>query len=253
MERKKSKTVKMNMRSAVLYVTSQVNDGKTGFFLTTEFGKIGVEVNSSPQVDPLHPVIVIPWQQSPETVWALTNKDADADYYVSINIFQTEVADHMAIIEALSRVMLKDGGFDDPEDNIIQAMILCYMQNYDEVNVTVNSMVSDYTSTHMGPALGLLSKSKMFAPVQIVVREMFQQKIAAGDDVIQMGTELLRMYKNSGKIDANYFFDNYCEEVFGIFLYARMKQERNLESTLQNIINFKGINNPAQNQIAVNK
>lgn len=250
-KRRESKAIKMNMRSAVLAATAQINNGKRGFFLTTEFGEIGVEVNASTQIDPLHPTIILPWQQSPETMWTVANKNTDADYYASINIFETEVADHMAIIEALSRVMLKDGGFDDVPDNIIQAMIICYMRNYDGVNVTINSMVSDYVSTHMGPALGIISKTKMFEPVEIVVREMFQQKISAGTDVIDMGEELLKVYKSSGKIDPDYFFDKYCEEVFGIFLYARMKQEKSLEATLQNIVNFKG-SAKQNNQLAVN-
>lgn len=250
MTKMKTKAIKMNMRSAVLYATAQINDGKRGFFLTTEFGKVGVEINSFSQVDPLHPVEVLDWQQGPETMWAMHNKDADADYYVSIDIFDSELLDHMAIVEAFSRVMLKDGGFEEPDDNIIQAMIQCYLINYDETKVTINSMVSEYIETKMG-TIGIVSRKRMFLPVQAVIREMFQLKISSGEEVIQMGEELLKGYRNAGKISAEYFNDKYCEQVFGIFLYARMKQEKNFDETLSNIVNFKGTKNI--NQIAVNK
>jgi hypothetical protein len=226
--------VKMNIRSAVLYSEVQINSTKDldGFFIETEFGKVGMEINPSQMIDPFHPVMLLTWQQSPDTPWALANKSAIADYYVAINIFGSTTMDHMAIIEAFSRVMLKDSGFGDPDDNIIQAMISCYMNNYDCQTVTINMLVSDYIHTHMNM---VPVKDKIMLPVQSLVREVFQQKIDAGADVLSFGNDLYRLYKDNGELPETNFIDSYSEDIFKIFLYAKMKKERNLDDIIRNI------------------
>lgn len=245
---KRKNTIKMKMRSAVLYTASQINNGKTGMFVSTEFGKIGVEINSQSQIDPFHPVDILLWEQAPDTRFTHNNRNIDADYYLSINIFDDPVMDHMAIIEGISRCMLYNVGITDPPENAIQAMIISYIIHYDESVVTVNQLVNEYVNTHMNFAI------RSFNSVQTVIREMFQQKIEAGKDVIEMGLELLQIYNMTNLTPDDYFIDEYSKEVFGILLFCHMKQKKSLDGILNNIIAFqrrdKAIN---QSLIAVNK
>ena len=244
------KTIKLNMRDAVLKTEAEINYGRKGFFIDTEFGKLGIEINPFRELDPLHPVSLFSWEQSPDTQWAISHRNNDADYYVGINIFGIKNSDKMAMIEAISRAMLFDSGFVDPEDNIIQAMIVCYLTNYEEANITINSMVSDYRECHLN---GLIKMASMSAPIETVIREMFQLKMNSGRDIIDMGSELLAVQRNAGRVPENFFNDKYCEEVFGILLYARMKQERSLESSLKNIINFNTPASKLNKAIAINE
>lgn len=244
MSREKKQMIRMNMRSAVLYAESQINSGKEGFFVNTEFGKVGVEINPFHDIDPFHPAVVLPWEESPETLWAIKSRNIDADYYLGINIFETEVSDHMAIIEGFTMVMMMNSGFTNIQDNIINAAVSSYINNYDERNITINAMSHDYIITHMN------TMAKGMKSVQMIVRELFQQKIDAGKDVIEIGSDLLKSYKDSGKIPEGFFNDKYCEEIFGIMIYANMKQEKNVSTVLSNIINF---NIEEKHSIAVNE
>lgn len=224
------KSIKMNIRNAVLYTEGCINLGRNGFFLDTEFGKIGVEINPFKEMDPLHPVLLVEWEQSPITSWATDKGNSNADYYVGINIFEKHALDHMAIIEAMSRVMLYHTGITEPDDRVINALIWAYMNNYDENHLTINSMMAEYVTTH----IGLMARNML--SVQSVVRELFQQRLDSANDIIEVGNELLLSYN---KQEDTEFIDRYSEEVFGILLYINMMIKRNNETVLQNVVGFK--------------
>lgn len=224
------KSIKMNIRNAVLYTEGCINLGRNGFFLDTEFGKIGVEVNPFKEMDPFHPVLIVEWEQSPMTSWAADKKNSNADYYVGINIFEKRALDHMAIIEAMSRVMLYHTGITEPDDRVINALIWAYMNNYDQNKLTINSMMAEYVTIH----IGLMARNML--SVQSVVRELFQQRLDSANDIIEVGAELLLSYN---KQEDTEFIDKYSEEVFGIFLYINMITKRNTETILQNVVGFK--------------
>lgn len=226
----KNKAIKMNIRNAVLYTEGCINLGRNGFFLDTEFGKIGVEVNPFKEMDPLHPVLIVEWEQSPMTSLAVDKRNSKADYYVGINIFEKRALDHMAIIEAMSRVMLYHTGITEPDDRVVNALIWAYMNNYDESNITINSMMAEYVTTH----IGLVARNML--SVQYVVRELFQQRLDSANDIIEVGNELLLSYN---KQEDTEFIDKYSEEVFGILLYINMMTKRNTETVLQNVVGFK--------------
>lgn len=242
-----NKMTTMNIREAVLYSESRISAGMTGFFVNTDFGKVGVEINPFHTIDPLHSITILTWEQCPETMWAVKHKDSDADYYVGINIFAKSIMDHSNVIEAFSRVMLFNLGIQDPSDNAVNAMVESYKMNYDETMPTINSMMAEYCLTHMNMAV------RGFQSVQTVVREMIQQRIDTARDIIDIGKELLGAYINNNAIPEESFVDKYSEEVFGVLLYCHMRNKKDMDSVLANIISFKDRESQELQRIAVGK
>lgn len=242
---KMNKTVNMKMREAVLYSESRINAGLSGFFVNTEFGKVGVELNPFHTIDPLHAVTILTWEQCPETMWAVKHKDSNADYYVGINVFGKSIMDHNSVIEAFSRVMLFNMGIEEPSDNAVNAMVESYKMNYDETTPTINSMMAEYCMTHMNMA------ARNFQSVQAVVREMIQQRLETARDVIDIGQELLGVYVTNNEIPNDYFVDKYSENVFGILLYCHMRNKKNMDGVLAKIVSFKELESQQAKRIAV--
>lgn len=240
--------IRMNIRSAVLYVESQINKGNFAMFVNTEFGKIMFEGNTnSRDVDPIHPAVVVPWEQAPRTFWVLQNKEKDADIYVSVDIYEEEAEDHMSIIEGFVRSLLMMSGFSNPRDQVVFALVLSFMDNYDEKKILISRLADDYMHCHMNKFV------RQCDSVNVVVTEMFQQKVDAARMVMNMANLIFDQYVATSKIDADAFNDNFCKEVYAMFLYMQLHNERKIDGIKQNIVEFFNTGSLTQNTNAVNK
>ena len=224
--------IKMNMRSAVLAVESAVNSGKDSLIINSEFGVIGIEFNGFSIGNSLHPAIVFPWKEAPDTDWALKNADKTLDYYASIDIIYSEISDHLAIIEALTRCMFLNLGCKYPDDGIIDAAVLTYIKYYDDKELTVNSLVHEFTHNH----LNIIARN--MDDVVVVVRELIENRISVANSIITKSNEFFNEYKNNTQIIGE-FYDKYCEKLFSIALYSNDEQKKEIEKTSNNLTNFE--------------
>lgn len=225
--------ITMNIRSAVLYVESQINKGNYTMMVNTDFGRVCFEGNTQANtMDPIHPALVVSWEQAPRTFWVLQNKDQEADYYMEIDVYGNESVDHMSIVEGFIRALLMKSGFSNPRDPVVYGMVLSFIDNYDEKKVLISRLTEDYMNCHMS------FFNRQNASINLVVTEMFQQKVESGRMIISMGNIMLEQYMLAGKLTDEVFNDEFCKEVYGILLYMQVHNEKKVSDTKQNIVGF---------------
>lgn len=226
------KPIKMNMRASVLYVESLVNAGKNALILNSEFGIIGIEINGFSTGNPLHPTIVFEWKDAPNTDWALKNANKTVDYYAAIDIIGSEISDHLAIVEALTRCMFLNLGCKNVDDDIIDAAVSVYINYYDDIKLTVNSLVNEYAHHHMN----IIARN--MDDVTAVIRELIQNRISVADKIITKSDELFNEYKKDTQVIGE-FNDEYCQQLFAIALYANDEQKKAVNRAASNLITFE--------------
>lgn len=225
---RKLSQIPMRIRTAVQAVEKELNRGSKGTIINTEFGMLGIEfhdVKGGMMIDPLHPVNIVPWSESPGTFWVKSNRKENLDYYVNIDIYNSSITDHLAVIEALSRVMMMRLGFNDPNEKIINAMVTCFTTNYDEVDETVDTLSDEYMFNYMGQFI------RKRADVNLVVREMIMNKQELAKEVIKIGEMLCEQVSR----DENSFYDLYSKQIWGIYLYALQEEQQSLSHKVKNL------------------
>lgn len=228
----KTNQIKMNMREAVLYAEAQFNDGINAFFINSEFGKIGIEANGCSLNNPLHPTLAFTWKTAPETDWTIANKNTIADYYVSVDIVKSNLSDHLAIIEALSRCMFINLGCQEINDGIIDAAISSFVNYYDEKELTVNALQDEYEKCN----LNMICRRN--DAVKIILRELIENRSNTATIVREESIKLLEEYKSTSQIVGE-FSDAYCEQMFAISLYANSEQQKSVDAVSNKLINFE--------------
>lgn len=225
--------IKMNMRTAVMYTESMINSDKSGFFINTDFGgRIGIEVNAFADNKPLHPTVVTLWKDAPGTNWCRMNSKEDCDFYAAIDQGESELINHLAVIEALTKCTFMRLGCINITDDIIDAAVAIFVTNYDNDQITINSLEDEILSTSVN---GIARK---MGCVQELARELIEARVSSANRVFQRSTEIMNRYKETSKIIGE-FYDKYCEQLFSIALYANDEQRKAADIMSANLINFE--------------
>ena len=225
--------IKMNMRTAVMYTESMINAEKSGFFINTDFaGRIGIEINAFVDSKPLHPTVVTSWKDAPGTNWCKNNSKEDCDFYAAIDQGESDLLNHLAVIDALARCAFMDLGCINITDDIIDAAVSVFVTNYDNDQITINALEDEILNTTVNAI------ARRMGCVQELARELIETRMASANRVFQRSTEIMNRYKETSKIIGE-FFDKYCEQLFSIALYANDEQRKATDLMSANLINFE--------------
>lgn len=171
----KKKQVAMDIRNAVNYVEAQIGRGEGAFFINTKYGKICIEINPFPNVSSVRPVTVTLWEKRPTTKFITAHPDEKAAFYCGIDIYGTLVADHFAVVEALTRCMYIAAGFEADADMVFAA-VMAYADAYDPYHITPQALTRDFIRNHMRKIHG--QKRAIMEPV---IMEMYAAKSRIAD------------------------------------------------------------------------
>lgn len=229
---KKRVAVALDMRTAVNYAEVQMLQGVGAFFVDTDFGRICIETNAFNKVNPVRPVAVFPWSEAPDTNFAVERKDDSADWWASVDIYGAQLTDHLSIIEVFTRAMFMHLGYTDIEESIVDAAVYMYVTAYDPFSINVNAMEREFRRSHLKPLRLHGAKSRV---MQAVVRELFIRKIEAAERVYQRSHKQLAVYMKENKTT---FFDEYCQGLFGIILYANYEQKERSMYNYQRLVDL---------------
>lgn len=232
-----SKQSKMGIRSAVSYAEAQLLSGHKGFFVNSEFGRIAFECNGFVNNSPLHPIVIVNWQDAPGTSWCKLQQGEDCQYYVSIDAYDSELSDHLAVVEAFSRAMFMSLGFGDTvPDEVVDAAVQIYVQNYDETVLTINEMEEEFFNNHVNFFRGTMAINKTKDLIHVLVKELFQIRLDAANKIVNRAVTLVDDCIRSGKVSESSFQDVYSKEIYGLLLYLNGSQKaaaKELENRLE--------------------
>ena len=232
MERKKVQ-VTMDIRTSVSYTEVEILRKSGGFFVDTDFGRVCIETNADADINPVHPVTVLPWAEAPSTSFAVDRCDGDAaDYWASINIFGSPISDHLSIIEIFIRMMYMSLGFDNLDDDLVDASVYLFVASYDSYSINVNMIEKEFRRNHL-KHLSSRNKKVMVS----VIREMFLQKISAAEKIYKASEKLLQKYMADESREVR-FYDEFCKELFGIILYANNRVKDDADTSYKLLVDY---------------
>lgn len=218
----KKKTLTMDIRTAVSATEVEILRNNGGFFIDTDFGRVCIETNADKSINPVHPVTVVPWSEAPDSPFAVDKCENDqADYWASINVFGSQITDHLSIIEIFIRMMFHSLGITDTGDDLVDAAVYLYVASYDSYSININMIEKEFRKNHLRKI-----KRGNKQVMQSIIRELFLKKIESAERVYRQSEKLLKQYLEDDKREVN-FYDEFCRELFGIILYAnrRVKEE----------------------------
>lgn len=198
----------LDMITAVEYCENAINAGNDGFFMNTEFGKIAVETN------PIHRVFVTAWASAPDTRWAYSNRDNDADWYVMIRKGKTKFATHSRVLEALSTCLLMSIFNEAPMPKVVDAAIMTYLKNVDEKLPGINMLEHEYAHSNISVI------SRHDSSTHLLIREHIITRWDAAEDVINEGNVIVNHQKYGCKLHMLFSYkEKYYQDLMAIILY----------------------------------
>lgn len=222
----------MGLEETISYIENSVMADSLQFFVTTTFGKIAVEVPD--EFDPMHPIEVYTWKETPQTKWCMKHKNANADLYVSLGVNDRERKTfvHLKAIEIVHRCFfLRCLGIDIGED-VADAAVVAYLKNIERRNITDNFIESEFCKIHFNP---IMRNDSM---VRNMVRDMIQRRTEAARKVLKYGDALIKMNTNCVS-----FVTTYNRDIFSIVCYVLGDVED------PRIIDFTGYRNICQKAV----
>lgn len=204
------KTTKMDINTAIEFTENAVLAGKHGFFVNTEFGRIAFEVESGVINDPTMSVLACPWQDAPETPWAVSKSDRNCDWYCSIAKVKNQFSIHMYCIEAIIRCILMKCIGPDLDDAIVDVAISEYLYLYEDKQLTINFIVKEFEKVHYS---GIVKRDPM---VKIVTRDWISRRVYDCERVLGNVHKLIELNRDS-RID---FTDDFAEVIWGLTMYS---------------------------------
>lgn len=221
---------KMGIRSAVSYAEAQIMSERKGFFVNSEFGRIAFECNGFVDNSPLHPVVIMPWTEAPGTQWAKAQQNEDCQMYISIDTYDSELSDHLTVIEAMSRAMFMSLGFEDSiPDEVVDAAVQIYIQNYDSLVLTINEMEDEFFRNHVNWFRGTMAPNKTKDLIHVLVKELFTIRLDAANRIVAKARTLVEDCIRTGKVSEDTFQDDYSKEIYGLLLYINGNQKEQAE------------------------
>lgn len=206
--------VQLDMETSVVFVENTINGTDNGFFIYTDFGKIGIE--SSPKdCDVFASVIVNPWQTAPATKWAMKHSHAKCDFHVIIEKGKTKFTTHLRVIEALSRCMLMHI-FEDPISvDVANAAVKVYLTDIDRKTTTINAMEKEWATNE----LNLMSRND--PAVLEILRELITRRDIESTRIIEVGQKLSTSFRNGWNPELIYrFSEGYYRDILYVILYV---------------------------------
>lgn len=214
----------LNLQDSVKYVERKILNGNRGFFVLTEFGKIGIEIVSS-EYDPLYPVEVCSWIEAPASPWAFKNRGVKADTYVSIgeSVDGSRLSIHMRSIEAVCRsFIIHHTDISNLTRDMIDVIIKMYCMCYDGKEPSLNKLESEFCRVNLSP----------FTRGDIMVKEIARELLRRRcEEVTRIMNESQKLMKESGYDLLTSYSDDFHKGLCGILMYAKKKVlERELVS-----------------------
>ena len=223
------RTIKLRIRESVLFAEKKINQGQTHFFLDTEFGKIGMEVNPSHEINPNHSALVVPWILAPETTWTKMEKES-ADIYASVDLFGPLKMDHQTIIEVFIRSIFLNMEL-YATDDIIDAGIKIYLKEYEFTSYSIQSLINEYLSSQFN----VLARKNL--AIKTLVKELLTIKNERSEMVINNSDRLISF----SPIMESQMHDKFSYRVFGLILYTRKQNGDDLKLADEQIRNNIGM------------
>lgn len=223
------RTIKLRIRESVLFSEKKINQGETHFFLDTEFGKIGMEVNPSHEINPNHSALVVPWILAPETTWTKAEKES-ADIYASVDLFGTFKMDYQTIIEVFIRSIFLNMEL-YVTDDIIDAGIKMYLEEYEFTSYSIQSLTNEYLKSQFN----LITRNN--PAVKSLVKELLTMRNERAELVINQSDRLISF----SPIMESQMHDKFSYRVFGLILYTRKQNGDDLKLADDKIRNEIGM------------
>lgn len=249
MNNKKSVQVSMDLRTSVNYTEVQILNNNGAFFVDTEFGVVCVETNAFKEIDPTRTVTVLPWSEAPSTNFASDRCEETADWWASVDIYNSHITDHLSIIELFIRAMFLSLGFDNVEEAVIDASVYLFIASYDSFSININMIEREFRKNHLQSLRVGRKKQKV---IQSIMRDLFTRKIDDADKIYQRSEALLESYIRSSDSEIR-FYDEFCKELFGIILYANNEVKEEAKRSHKRLVDFNNATSTVDNSMEVYK
>lgn len=231
MKNSKRVEVRMDIRTSVNYAEVQLLNKVGVFFVDTEFGRVCIEANPSKEVNPVRSVSVVPWSESPNTIYTSSHSDEAADYYMAVDIYGSMITDHLTMIEGFMRCMFMNLGFTNVDEAVIDAATYLYVASYDPYSVNINMIEREFRKNHLG-------RHKNNKVMNVIIRELFLRKIQAAERVYHRAEKLLVKYLADERNHIT-FYDEFCKELFGIILYANNEAKEDAAYSYRQLLEYE--------------
>lgn len=210
---------------SIRHIERKFRDGTYGFFMNTIFGRIAVE-EVTEDFDPMNPVTVTPWEIAPASNFCIRNSHVSADYYLAIgNSAIRKFPRHIHIIEGMFKVMFSSMLGTVPNEDVIDAAVTVYVEEYENRRITMNQLVSEFLYANVGVF------GRMNSMVDQMAEKIIRLRIEASEKVLREAQDILQ----HNIVDQEYmmfFVEPFYRDIFGIMLYC-IKHDPTLQ------LNFK--------------
>lgn len=216
----------MDLLSTTQYIENSLNAGLNGFFVLSDIGMIGVEINNSIMYDPMSPVEVFPWVHAPRTQWAMRERYRKASYYMSLPAPASRTSTHLHVVEGIVRCMFHSILGFDPDSRIIDTGIIAYERHNCNKTWTINAIEKEFCNLN----LNIITRND--AVVKMLVRDMITRRIVDSEEIIRESKKLLDTYEDIGDKDGFY------QEIFGLVLYIVKRSPERIKDMNQELVNL---------------
>lgn len=138
----------LDSETAVEYMSNMLAL-RRGFYIMTDDGRIAVE--GTVEKDPLKPVLVVPWENRPDTEWCINQHNEVADWYISIGINPNASFDYIRILAAyaIAEVRYTNKIKRKISDRLLDATVLGYIMGVEKTPSTfIKERMQEYTDIH---------------------------------------------------------------------------------------------------------